>query len=255
MFNLCRLCTAPLCRHKTLSFPEDPAQDIAPTSSRSLPSPVFPAPCLLSAKLPLASTESQCSHPCPGRYRWQLQSPAQSRPGQQSATLQVCREEKAHSAERQPGCRLGHTWTLLLWRTRLQCWEPEHFSPNTSPATAHSRARSSARQAGQTQHQAYAGTHQCCSPHAHSSLSSQQLSSAGRCCSGLPPDPFYCHLPRPSAAPCVLDLLTLLYAASTFPSRRSTKSPTWPTAGLAEAPGKAAKPPWEARVPRVSGIL
>lgn len=53
-------------------------------------------------------------------------------------------------------------------------------------------------------------------------------------------------------SPCAPDLLTLQYAASTFPSRRSTESPTWLTAGLAEAQGEQANPPWEAKRARSS---
>lgn len=171
MFNLCRLCTAPVCRQRMLSWPRRLSPGHHPHLWQ-VPPHSCPAPRLLPAKLPLASSEPQCSHLCPGRYLWRLQSPARSRPGQQSAALQACREERAHSAEgpypllpvcglyqdhcpvqahalslglpppegrgltpHHRGCPsdtdwrscLGQTQTLLLWRTRLQCWDPDRF--------------------------------------------------------------------------------------------------------------------------------
>lgn len=109
MFNLCRLCTAPVCRQRMLSWPRGLSLGHHPHLWQ-VPPHSCPAPCLLPAKLPLASSEPQCSHLCPGRYLWRLQSPARSRPGQQSAALQAYREERARSAEGPypllPVCRL-----------------------------------------------------------------------------------------------------------------------------------------------------
>lgn len=255
MFNLRRLCTAPVCRQRMLSFPEDPAQNIAPGSGRSLPSPVLPAPCLLPAKLSLASSEPQCSHPCPGRYRRQLQSPAQSRPGQQSAALQVCREEKAHSVEKQPG---EVTWAIpgpYCCGGCLQCWDPERFSPNTAPATAHCRARSSARQGRQTQHRVCAGTCQQCSPHACSSLSSQQPPLQADAVQGSFLIPFIATS-LALVQTCVLpDLLTCCMQPAPFPAGGAQKAPPGSQPAWQRLPGSLPKPPWEASVPRVSGIL
>ena len=221
MFDLRRLCTAPLCRHRTLSCPQ--------AQPRTPPPPlVGPSPVQSSRPMPAPCQAAPWFRPSPSAPTLALEGTGgscglQQGPGQ-AGNQQRCRSaERARSAEGPtpvlPACGLHQDWcpgrllprpsSSLPGRAEGQPHTPEAARqtqpgevtwarpgpccrggqgcsvatrsvsrPNTGPAAAHGRARSSARQAGQTWHQAHTDT-QRCSPHAHSSLSSQQPPSAG----------------------------------------------------------------------------